>query len=707
MPETTPTNDVKIIAIKPCTGCHKDYLRVLKKDHLYYLCNDYVIDEKTDAITYTPSISENLFTQVADEEKIKVSISAIAGQNGSGKSSLIELLFMAVNNLAIDKGLNKDLEPVRQINVELFCLIGFYYKIRIFNQKISVFKYKDDFTLRRTTEKDFKLDDFFFTIAINYSLYAHNLSDIRTGQKDWLSGLFHKNDAYQTPLVINPKRDKGIIDINSENSLVKIRLIATLLRQNNDPEFSFRRTTDNLVATKLQLRVNRGKSKHSLYDIPDPNRKNRRLDIKLADLPNVIKDKEDIMNRINKKYPFNYKGNKTGVESAATDYLIGKMVSIAVTYDEYKVENYYSIEEGCFDLSKIDKYISQLLDDPSHIVFKFRQTLNFMRYPNLKWEAANLGLNDLSARLNKIISEEKDIKLRIEDLVPPPIFFMDILLAPIADTDKILPDEELIEFRTLSSGEKQMVYSISSVLYHLINLDSVRKKDESSKAKYKFVNIILEEVELYFHPEMQRCFIRNLLDSIRNVRLKTIKGINICFVTHSPFILSDIPDANVMFLKVIDQVSIQVNREEKTFGANIHDLLADGFFMENGFCGAYAVRKITETINFLEYHQTQKELRDDDRLRESAVDKALPQVLLTRAERERKQQQMNELEKLFTENDKMEHQKLIKSIGEPVLSIKLLEMYDQVFNTSRKEFLEDQIARLNEELSNINKHAVS
>ncbi len=86
-------NDFKIIAIKPCNDCHKDYLKVLKRDQLYFLYNDYKIDEKTDAIIYEPSIPTNLYSQ----GKLVINISAIAGQNGTGKSSLIELLFMAIN----------------------------------------------------------------------------------------------------------------------------------------------------------------------------------------------------------------------------------------------------------------------------------------------------------------------------------------------------------------------------------------------------------------------------------------------------------------------------------------------------------------------------------------------------------------------------------------------------------------------------------
>ncbi len=46
-----------------------------------------------------------------------------------------------------------------------------------------------------------------------------------TEDKCWLHGLFHKNDAYRTPLVITPFRREGNIDINNERELAIERLV--------------------------------------------------------------------------------------------------------------------------------------------------------------------------------------------------------------------------------------------------------------------------------------------------------------------------------------------------------------------------------------------------------------------------------------------------------------------------------------------------
>jgi hypothetical protein len=174
-------------------------------------------------------------------------------------------------------------------------------------------------------------------------------------------------------------------------------------------------------------------------------------------------------------------------------------------------------------------------------------------------------------------------------------------------------------------------------------------------------------------------------------------------VTHSPFILSDIPGEHVLFLKVDEQQrrSLPVIRQTKSFGANIHELLADGFFMENGFSGEHAKNKINQTINFLEYHlianrlkilAAQTDQNTDHHLTENKPGKEMAML----------EQQQQDLMERFSEKKKEEHLRLINSIGEPVLKTKLLEMYDEAFNTSRRAQILAEIARLRKQLTQLN-----
>ena len=48
---------------------------------------------------------------------------------------------------------------------------------------------------------------------------------------------------------------------------------------------------------------------------------------------------------------------------------------------------------------------------------------------------------------------------------------------------------------------------------------------------------------------MQRTFINNVLRYLKQIPLPNIFGINFLFITHSPFILSDIPSKNILRIK--------------------------------------------------------------------------------------------------------------------------------------------------------------
>ena len=71
---------------------------------------------------------------------------------------------------------------------------------------------------------------------------------------------------------------------------------------------------------------------------------------------------------------------------------------------------------------------------------------------------------------------------------------------------------------------------------------------------------------------------------------------NILIVTHSPFILSDVPKNNVLFLK--DGRSV-TDMQENTFGANIHTMLQNAFFLNGVTIGDFARDKINQLFGRL------------------------------------------------------------------------------------------------------------
>lgn len=94
------------------------------------------------------------------------------------------------------------------------------------------------------------------------------------------------------------------------------------------------------------------------------------------------------------------------------------------------------------------------------------------------------------------------VQLRLQAIVPPPFFSIKINLCE-KDNEQVK-----IDFETLSSGEKQQIFTISSILYHLDNIDSAHKdQSAANRVQYNNVCIVLEEIELYYHPQLQQQFI--------------------------------------------------------------------------------------------------------------------------------------------------------------------------------------------------------
>ena len=225
----------------------------------------------------------------------------------------------------------------------------------------------------------------------------------------------------------------------------------------------------------------------------------------------------------------------------------------------------------------------------SHITLKLRQAFKYISnggsahiYSDKKiWED---NANGNFINLDTISNKYGSLLLDMENL-PPAIYTWQIYFQ--RDSDSCL-----IPFDTLSSGEKQRYFSVGAIIYHLLNIDSIG----SSRIHYQAVNLMLEEIELYFHPEWQRSFTCYLMEMIGQLTFKQIRSINVLYVTHSPYILSDIPKTNVLFLK---NGQADYSMQENTFGANINGLLKNGFFLPSLPMGDFAHQKINHLFALL------------------------------------------------------------------------------------------------------------
>jgi hypothetical protein len=432
-------------------------------------------------------------------------------------------------------------------------------------------------------------NSFFYTIAVNYSHYALNSNHIG----DWISLLFHKNDGYTSPAVINPMRTDGKFDINIELSLAKYRLLSNLLIRQLQPSDNEKiYLTDHQYVKSINFTLNKEKVKNPKLSIDSFGIEGEDKDIQfLKDILKTFLNNEKLFKKaIETNYP---------LKELLLNYILHKADDIS-KYDGFP--GYKLQKKASENLNKL--LMDRLRTESSHVAYKLNQAINFLKYLLTAENGHEFDISEEELKSEATIVRRLTLKELIEwmahplpeqmiEFIPPSIFNIEIELSGASD--------DPIFFHELSSGEQQMIHTIQSVLYHINNIVSAQRSDYE-RVTYRNINLVFDEIELYFHPEFQREFLDRMLTSLKDLYLDddhNIKTINMIFLTHSPFILSDVPGDRVMRLKVDPDLRISkpTSPKNETFASNINELLADSFFLKGTLMGRYAERKINNLLD--------------------------------------------------------------------------------------------------------------
>lgn len=702
------------------------------------------------------------FFQVNDT---KVSICAVVGKNGSGKSSLLDLMLRLLNNTAfalkegIDNNGSFDLHFAECVFARLyfegpegdmFTIEQRDHDMTMSQGRLVLWRYNNERdeqpiwtnTTRRVTEPQCKrlLHRLFYTIMVNYSTYSYNITDYRSEWEDnnekntigehrikgpeerkvteeealepalkgyesdeqrcWIGALFHKNDAYQTPIVLNPFRTRGNIDFNREKALLTERLYLLLLHN--------RELVGAILDGKMPYSFVFGDEKEYLplpgqnsifysekvyesfdalkaFNNPKFDKNGHIVAYSRTQIPN--QDKAKLIQETSEKIIHSWErclgfrlADSIAPQSLANDpdtksalnYIVYKTIKSTYYYSQYN-----SFQENVISGLNLEELVMALYCDTTHITLKLRRAIALLIFNHYHSSVFNgvenihfIKLEDFEKKVKECLDNQTQIIINlkknrgIEDALCPEDFekrklkprggWMDEELLPSASmsvTLKLkLPSGEEQSYDTLSSGEKQIIYTLGTTIYQLHHLNSV----DETKIQYPCANLVFDEIDLYFHPEYQKKLVKLLLSIIGKMNLNVIKHINIIFATHSPFILSDIPQDNILYLeKGVDvSSSVRVN----PLGANINDVLHHSFFLTDGFMGDYVKEKLLDFISYLKqngerdntYNWQGKEERMIDAIGEPFLKERLTEMYL-RSKFRNKSDQVEWLQKKLNE----------------------------------------------------------
>ena len=512
--------------------------------------------------------------------------------------------------------------------------------------EMRIFNGDYDFQYYYQTVKDVA-DKFFYTLVMNYSMQSYVAQDYvgeeaksRNSSKHktwnvkdvWINALFHKNDGYMCPININPYRNNGAIDMNKEMRLTRGRIAALLqyFKYRGEHLIDGYQLWDVIYTYNPYIingyfdSDNLLKKYNEVFPPKDGQEEENRLRNKEAERPKL-----NIIISLFKKALDTEDTNiaKATLEVFDLDtsrrdepyivgmiYLICKVMNIGQTYPTYilytknkvnydpmdMLEAYGKKEQACL-LVELARKIN---DEKSHVTLKVHRTQTFLRYYSRIRQSTQYGLKgydeDMGVTSSEYLNafddrrpEEKAqnpigalLSLKeLELFVPPSIYEQHVYLQKELPNGRL--DNKKIEVSLMSSGERQFVFSVSSIIYHMTNLLSV----QDNLPKYHCFNLVIDEVEICFHPEYQRTYLVKLLRLMERLEFnRNERRINILITTHSPFLLSDVPADHVLYMT--DDTKLPANR---TFGANIYDLLNQQFFMNNTI-GEFAAQKINEVV---------------------------------------------------------------------------------------------------------------
>lgn len=548
-----------------------------------------VIHEKMDdgslQFTINESKIKKFFSNESEEEcfysKRISDVKAIAGKNGAGKSTLLELLAFILS------GHKTELFPDVPLK---YCILwidedgSFKYDAnnenRIFVSKISF-----NSSITSIAPKRYEKEVIFYSAVFNDEcVYSYpygklsKLQDIRTQyllQQD-IENFNNNPDMY------------GLKDrLTCHTIMESIRQVNFVSAFINEEEFL---SSIFVLPDKVHFRFSNGSLRNHINSFLEHFVSNEEdylsEDVKISSDRDVINFANGLDNE--------EKSLKEGYKKIENDWIR--------FFNETK--NLKLKIRFALIFANIGKYLNPVLNNWTISFNELNGGLNERKCEDL--------LNEIQSNIRNIVYDDtvNDLYECLENHSMGSYFEFDLsseklqkLLRIIFELKLHVPIMEMTWPRRLSSGESCYLRMFSRLYDSILN-----------EKKFNSINnlealFIIDEVDLYLHPEWQRSWLSKFIKGIKLIQNVTNVNLNLHLVlaTHSPFMLTDFSSESIVRLAREEDLSTKAqNSESNTLAANIFDFLEGDFFL-NSSIGEHIRRKIKDLVEEIDRTNKTKE----------------------------------------------------------------------------------------------------
>ena len=231
---------------------------------------------------------------------------------------------------------------------------------------------------------------------------------------------------------------------------------------------------------------------------------------------------------------------------------------------------------------------------------KYIDRLNGEYAENLMWQLSLdiLSIGKVLRKFSEKFFTEETFSIPITELFEPKnrkLFeeLSENMEQYVPDDTQLFPKDILpYEISCISSGERQGARIFGAISEYC---EKIRFDKESVD-----LILIMDEPESHMHPEFCRCFMSNLIRTLKRLSGDKYKNIQTIISTHSPFMLSDVLPEQITRIDV-DEAGyglLMPMSEKQYFASNIYTIMADSFFLEYTI-GEYSRQFLQNRFNTL------------------------------------------------------------------------------------------------------------